>query len=177
MKELKGGHMEYEIIRSKRRTMSLQVKRDGKVVVRAPFKLDEQVINDFVSKHLEWVKRKQELVKNAHIPEDFDKNEIKSLKLQAKNIIEPILEKYSKAMGVSYERISINSAKTRFGSCSSKKTLNFSYRLALYPYEAIEYVCVHELAHLKEMNHSKKFWQIVERYLPDYKERKNLLKK
>ena len=80
-------------------------------------------------------------------------------------------------MGVSYDKFSINSAKSRFGSCSSKKTLNFSYRLMLYPYEAIEYVCVHELAHLIEMNHSKKFWAIVEAYLPDYKARKKLLKR
>lgn len=169
--------MEFEIIRSKRRTMCLQVKRDGSVLVRAPLHTSEKVINDFVFSHAEWIKKKQELVKNAHIPEDFDKNEVKILKEQAKNIIEPILEKYSILMGVSYEKVSINSAKTRFGSCSSKKTLNFSYRLALYPYEAIEYVCVHELAHLTEMNHSKKFWKIVEKYLPDYKERKKLLKR
>ena len=169
--------MEFEIIRSKRRTMCLQVKRDGSVLVRAPLHTSEKVINDFVFSHTEWIKKKQELVKNAHIPEDFDKNEVKILKEQAKNIIEPILEKYSILMGVSYEKVSINSAKTRFGSCSSKKTLNFSYRLALYPYEAIEYVCVHELAHLTEMNHSKKFWKIVEKYLPDYKERKKLLKR
>jgi predicted metal-dependent hydrolase len=157
--------------------MSLQVKRDGRIIVRAPLILDKKVIEDFVSKHTEWIKKKQEIVKSAHVVEDFDKNEVIFLKSQAKNIIEPILEKYSTLMGVSYERFSINSAKTRFGSCSSKKTLNFSFRLALYPHEAIEYVCVHELAHLKEMNHSKKFWQIVEKYLPDYKERKKLLKK
>ena len=169
--------MEYEIIRSKRRTMSLQVKRDGRIIVRAPLILDKKVIDTFVLKHTEWIKKKQEMLKNVHITEDFSKNDIKILKSQTKNIIEPILEKYSTLMGVSYERFSINSAKTRFGSCSSKKTLNFSFRLALYPHEAIEYVCVHELAHLKEMNHSKKFWQIVEKYLPDYKERKKLLKK
>ena len=169
--------MEYEIIRSKRRTMSLQVKRDGRVIVRAPLKLDVDVIKSFVSKHLDWIKKKQELVKNVHVAENFDKNQIKTLKEQTKKIVEPMLEKYSSLMGVSYEKVSINSAKTRFGSCSSKKSLNFSFRLALYPYEAVEYVCVHELAHLKEMNHSKKFWQIVERYLPDYKERKKLLKK
>lgn len=168
--------MEYDIIRSKRRTVCLQVKRDGSVVVRAPLKTSEKVINDFVLKHTEWIKRKQEAVKNAHIPENFDKNEVKMLKTKAKKIIEPILEYYSAKMGVSYGRVSINSAKTRFGSCSSKKTLNFSYRLVLYPYEAIEYVCVHELAHLTEMNHSKKFWAIVECYLPDYRERKKLLK-
>ena len=169
--------MEFEIIRSKRRTLCLQVKRDGLVLVRAPLHTSEKVIKDFVFSHTEWIKKKQELVKNAHIPEDFDKNQVKILKERAKNIIEPILEKYSILMGVSYEKVSINSAKTRFGSCSSRKTLNFSYRLALYPYEAIEYVCVHELAHLTEMNHSKKFWAIVEKYLPDYKERRKLLKR
>ncbi len=169
--------MEYEIIRSKRRTMCLQVKRDGKVLVRAPFKTSEKVIKDFVFSHLDWIKKKQELVKNSHIPDDFSKNEVKELKNRAKEIIEPILQYYSKKMDVSYEKVSINSAKTRFGSCSSKKTLNFSYRLVLYPYEAIEYVCVHELAHLKEMNHSKKFWKIVEDELPDYKARKQLLKR
>ncbi len=169
--------MEYEIIRSKRRTMCLQIKLDGKVLVRAPLQTSEKVINDFVSNHVDWIKKKQELVKNAHIPEDFGENEVKALKKRAKEIIEPILEHYSRKMDVSYERVSINSAKTRFGSCSSKKTLNFSYRLALYPYEAIEYVCVHELAHLKEMNHSKSFWKIVENELPDYKARKQLLKR
>ena len=87
------------------------------------------------------------------------------------------MEHYSEEMGVSYAKVSINSANTRLGSCSSKKTLNFSYRLMLYPHEAIEYVCVHELAHLIEMNHSRKFWSIVEAYMPDYKARKKLLKR
>ena len=169
--------MEYEIIRSKRRTVSLQVRRDGSVLVRAPLRTSEKAIDEFVLKHENWIKSKQEIAKNRHIPEDFSKNEIKELKNKLKEIITPILEKYSNIMGVEPIKVSINSAKTRFGSCSSKKTLNFSYRLALYPYEAIEYVCVHELAHLKEMNHSKKFWQIVASILPDYKKRKELLKK
>ena len=69
--------MEYEIIRSKRRTMSLQVKRDGRIIVRAPLILDKKVIDDFVSKHTEWVKNKQEIVKSAHVVEDFDKNDVK----------------------------------------------------------------------------------------------------
>lgn len=169
--------MEYEIIRSKRRTVSLQVRCDGSVLVRAPLRTSEKAIDEFVIKHENWIKSKQKIAKNRHIPEDFSENEVKELKSKLKEIITPILEKYSKIMGVEPIKISINSAKTRFGSCSSKKTLNFSYRLALYPYEAIEYVCVHELAHLKEMNHSKKFWQIVASILPDYKKRKELLKK
>ena len=169
--------MEYEIIRSKRRTVSLQVRRDGSVLVRAPLRASEKAIDEFVLKHENWIKNKHEIAKNRHIPEDFSENEVKELKNKLKEIITPILEKYSNIMGVEPIKVSINSAKTRFGSCSSKKTLNFSYRLALYPYEAIEYVCVHELAHLKEMNHSKKFWQIVASILPDYKKRKELLKK
>lgn len=169
--------MDYTIIRSKRRTMCIQIKRDGTTVVRAPLWASEKAINEFVLKHTDWIEKKQELVKNAHIPEDFDQNEVKALKERLLEIIEPLIKYYSTKMDVYPSRISINSAKTRFGSCSSKKSLNFSYRLALYPYEAIEYVCVHELAHLKEMNHSKRFWAIVEEQLPDYKSRKALLRR
>ena len=78
-------------------------------------------------------------------------------------------------MGAKYQRLTITGAKTRFGSCSSKGNISFSFRLMLYPEPAREYVVVHELAHLFEMNHSKQFYQIVEKYIPDYKERKKLL--
>ena len=85
-------------------------------------------------------------------------------------------EYYSALMGVDFGRISIMSAKTRFGSCSSKGNIAFSYRLMLYPEAAVDYVVVHELAHRKEMNHSKAFYKIVEDILPDYKERRKLLR-
>ncbi len=168
--------MEYEIIRSKRRTLCLQIKRNGSVIVRAPFKTSERVIDDFVNKHTDWINKKLISVKSKKEYEATDKETVEKLKRQAKEIILPRVSYFSKIMGIFPERVSINSAKTRFGSCSSKKSLNFSYRLVFYPPEAIDYVCVHELAHLTEMNHSKKFWAIVEKYLPDYKERKKLLK-
>jgi predicted metal-dependent hydrolase len=79
-------------------------------------------------------------------------------------------------MGIKYGRITITSARTRFGSCSSEGNISYSYRLMLYPEEAIDYVVVHELAHRREMNHSPRFYAIVERILPDYKERRKLLK-
>ena len=79
-------------------------------------------------------------------------------------------------MGIKYGRITIASAKTRFGSCSSKGNISYSYRLMMYPEEAIDYVVVHELAHRIEMNHSPRFYAIVERILPDYKKRRKLLK-
>ncbi len=168
--------MEYEIIRSKRRTLCLQIKRDGSVVVRAPFRTSERVIDDFVNKHTDWINKRLISVKSKKEYEATDKETVEKLKRQAKEIILPRVSYFSEIMGVFPERVSINSARTRFGSCSSKKSLNFSYRLVFYPPEAIDYVCVHELAHLTEMNHSKKFWAIVEKYLPDYKERKKLLK-
>ena len=72
--------------------------------------------------------------------------------------------------------IKITGARTRWGSCSSKKTVNFSWRLILAPDEIVDYVVIHELAHLSELNHSAKFWNIVEAALPDYRDRKKLLR-
>ncbi len=79
---------------------------------------------------------------------------------------------YSKQMGLIPSAVKINSAKTRWGSCSSKKSINFSWRLILAEDEVIDYVVVHELAHLKEMNHSQRFWSLVESVFPDYERRK-----
>ena len=79
-------------------------------------------------------------------------------------------------MKVSYGRITIRDQKTRWGSCSSRGNLNFNWRLLLMPERVMDYVIVHELAHRREMNHSAAFWQIVETYLPDYRERRQWLK-
>ena len=78
-------------------------------------------------------------------------------------------------MGLKYGRIKITSAKRRLGSCNTNAVICFSYRLMLYPEAAREYVVVHELAHLKYMNHSRDFYELVKQYMPDYKERKRLL--
>ena len=98
------------------------------------------------------------------------------LKREAREYLETKTEYFSKIMGLKYSRITITSAERRFGSCSSKGKICYSYRLMLYPEAAREYVVVHELAHLVEMNHSKRFYKIVEKYLPDYKERRRMLR-
>jgi predicted metal-dependent hydrolase len=95
---------------------------------------------------------------------------------KAREVIADTVSHYAEKLDLSYQKISIRDQKTRWGSCSSAGNLNFSYRLVMAPLKVIDYVIVHELCHLKEMNHSKKFWALVEKALPDYKEKKKWLK-
>ena len=169
--------MEYKVIYSNRRTISLSIK-DEKLIVRAPYGTLKGRIDSVVLEHSAWImkhinKQKQRNETLGELTED----RIKALRRAAKKILPIKVEYYSRIMGLKYGRITITSAKTRFGSCSSKGNLSFSYLLMLYPDSAIDYVVVHELAHLREMNHSPRFYKIIEEVLPDYKERKKLLKK
>lgn len=169
--------MDYEIKYSARKTIALSIK-EGKLIVKAPFGTPKKVIKDVINSHASWIEKhlKKQMEKNAKFS-SLTEADIVRLKKKAKQFIPPKVEYYSKIMSLKYGRITITSAKTRFGSCSSKGNLSFSYRLMLYPEEAIDYVVVHELAHLKEMNHSPRFYKIVESVMPDYKKRKALLKK
>ena len=97
-------------------------------------------------------------------------------KERAKEYIPPLVERLAKEYGESYRKIAITSAHTRWGSCSSRKNLNFSYRLMMVPPEAIEYVVIHELSHLRHMNHSKAFWDLVRARMPEYKEIERILR-
>lgn len=169
--------MDYKVVYSGRKTISLCVK-DGVLTVKAPYGTKQKRIDDLISSHEAWI--------NKHIKKQREKNEkygnltdemIAELRKTAKQILPLKVAYYAKIMGLKYGRISITGAKTRFGSCSSKGNIAFSYRLMLYPDEAIDYVVVHELAHLKEMNHSPAFYKIIAKVLPDYKERIKLLKK
>jgi len=97
-------------------------------------------------------------------------------RILAKSDLTERVSYFSKLMSVSPTAVKITSAKTRWGSCSAKKSLNFSWRLVMAGDDVIDYVVVHELAHISEMNHSQRFWAIVEDVLPDYKERQKRLK-
>lgn len=101
---------------------------------------------------------------------------VKWLKENAKRILTTVTERKAKEMGVSYRSITITSAKTRWGSCSGENALRYTFRLLYCPKEIIDYVVVHELAHTLQHNHSKQFWQVVERYIPDWKLRRKWLK-
>ncbi len=103
-------------------------------------------------------------------------DEIEQLRREAKKVIPGRVAFYAKQMGVSYNRISIRHQKTRWGSCSELRNLNFNCLLMLAPAEVLDYVVVHELCHLKEMNHSASFWKEVERVLPNYRKPQKWLK-
>ena len=169
--------MNYEVKYSARRTVALAVK-DGRLIVKAPYGTPREKIEDVILSHISWVEKHviKQQERAARIGE-LTEERIKELKKQAKRIIPQKVEYYSKIMGLKYGRITITSAKTRFGSCTSAGNLSFSYRLMLYPDEAVDYVVVHELAHLVELNHSPRFYAIVASVMPDYKERQKILKK
>lgn len=168
--------MNYQVKYSKRKTISISIDK-GEVVVRSPLGVDRKTIEDVIEKHKRWIEKHLEIQKRkSDLFDSLSEDDIKILKKSAKQYFKDKTEYFSKIMGLEYGRITITSAQKRFGSCSSQGNISYSYRLMLYPEEAREYVVVHELAHLKQMNHSSKFYKIVESVLPDYKRRKKLLK-
>lgn len=95
---------------------------------------------------------------------------------QAEKVIKNKVRECAKIIGVEYNNIRIKDTKTRWGSCSSKKNLNFNFRLMMAPERVMDYVIIHELCHLLHMNHSKEFWAAVKSYMPDFEEQKSWLK-
>lgn len=168
--------MEYKVVYSQRKTMSISVA-DGEVTVKAPLKTDIETIHKAVEKHSRWINKNIELQKKKmSMFKNLTPTDIRDIKRQAKVYLTKKVEHFAKIMNLKYGRITITSAQKRFGSCSSKGNLSFSYRLMLYPEPAREYVVVHELAHLVQMNHSPEFYRIVASVLPDYKYRRRLLR-
>ena len=168
---------DYTLIRAKRRTMSLQLDREGKAVVCAPYGVKKEYIDRFVAAHESWLERaraKQRARRLAQ-PEPTDE-ERKALIARAKEYLPMRVDYWSGIMGLVPSGVKITSARTRFGSCSGKNSICFSWQLMLYPSEAIDYVIVHELAHIRHHDHSPAFYALIEQYLPDWKTRMKLLK-
>ncbi len=169
--------MEYKIIRSSRKTLALEVTLKGEIIVRAPRLTLDKAIADFVNSHEAWLKRtleKQE--KRRELNPEPTAEEIKELRLKAKTVLPERVAFWSEKTGLYCTRITVTSAKTRYGSCSGKNAISFSYLLMRHSPEVIDYVVLHELAHTRHHNHGKQFWSLVKRYMPDYEVRRDLLK-
>ena len=210
-----------EIIRSRRKTIALQVFHDARLIVRVPFSTSENLIKKVIHEKRLWILKKQEQAKEKYkkvYSKEFVNGEgflflgnsyklyivdncefslifnnenfflskkflnkakdvfIKWYKEQSyKKFLERV-EFYSKVSGITYNKLKITNARKRWGSCSSKGNLNFTWRLIMAPLQVIDYVIVHELVHIKEKNHSKNFWNNVRIILPYYKTQKKWLK-
>lgn len=165
----------YQIIKSNRKTITIQIKPAGQVVVRCPMRMRIEEAKRFVESKSDWIEK--HLAKRpVQQVEKYTPKEIEQLREQARNLVTARVRYFAPIIGVTYGQIAIRTQHTRWGSCSSKGNLNFNCLLALAPPEVLDYVVVHELCHRKELNHSDRFWKEVERILPDYKARKKWLK-
>jgi len=168
----------YTLIRSKRRSISLEIASDLNIIVRAPNRMKDSEIELFVNKHYGWIEKHLFKMKNkVETKSEFNPEQIKELKQAAKEVLPIKTAYFAKLMGVTPTSTKITSAKKRFGSCSSKNGICYSWQLMSYSDAAIDYVVVHELAHIKHKNHGKAFYAFIKEYLPDYKQRIKVLKK
>ncbi len=163
--------MNCKIIRSNRKTLSLQVNSEG-IIVRAPFAVSDADINAFILKHKEWIDKNLEKQscrqKELAALEPITMQDIKELADKAKKVIPERVKYYAPKVGVTYGSITIRNQHTRWGSCTGKGNLNFNCLLMLAPPQVLDSVVVHELCHRKEMNHSDRFYAEVLRVYPEY---------
>ena len=166
----------YTLIRSSRRTLSLEITRELTVLVRAPLRCPKGEIDRFVERHEDWIAahlEKQRRRLEAH-PEPTPEGR-QALIDRARRELPERVAHYAAIMGVQPSGITITGARRRFGSCSGKNRLCFTWRLMAYPDAAIDSVVVHELAHIVHKNHGPDFYKLVKSVLPDYDQRKKLL--
>ena len=168
-----------EIIRSDRKTISLQIK-DGTVLVRAPKRATQKEIEALLDQHKRWIEKhlraQQTRTEALQALPPLTPEEIRALGAKACEIVPPRVAHFAKLVGVSYGRITIRNQRSKWGSCSAKGNLNFNCLLMLAPAQVLDSVIVHELCHRKEMNHSPRFWAEVERIDPDCKAHRQWLK-
>lgn len=167
----------YELIRSRRKTLALEVTGDGRLLVRAPLRCARGRIDAFVGAHAAWIEKHLAIQreKAARRPPAPTGAEIEALKARARAELPEKIARWSQIMGVVPTGFKVTSARKRYGSCSGKNSLCFSCFLMNCPEAAVELVVVHELCHIREKNHGPRFYALLERVLPDWRERKRLL--
>ena len=163
------GNLEYEIKYSKIKNIYIQIK-DGKVIVKAPRRVSKKEIEKILEQKSEWIQKEVE--------KETKKQEKKPLytKEEFKEIVEKNANELVKQTGLVPNKIIIKKIKYAWGSCSNKKNITINLELIKYSEQAIRYVILHEFCHIKYMNHSKDFWNLVKKYMPDYKQVKKEFK-
>ncbi len=157
----------------------MTIKSGGEIRVTLPRSARPGSLDAFLSEHKNWIKKKWSVLSKR--PKQLTVSESRALyekhKEEARKLVHERILFFNNTYNFSFGAVAIRNQKTRWGSCSRKGNLNFNYKIALLPPYLADYVVVHELCHLKEFNHGEYFWKLVEQTLPDYKERRRLLKK
>ena len=168
------------VVRSRRRTVGIQIAKPGEVIVRAPVKYPEQEIRKLLEEKRSWIEpHLQKVVQRTREAETLPRitaEEIRRLADDALKYIPPRTRYWAEKTGVQYGRITIRCQRTRWGSCTSQGNLNFNCLLMMCPLEVIDYIIVHELCHRKEMNHSARFWAEVKKVMPEYRQQEKWLR-
>lgn len=166
----------YNLIRSARKSISIEVTRTGEVIVRAPQRLSRAKIDEFVTSKEDLILARLAAVKSLPEVKILTEEEKNELRREAERVLPEKCSFYAEKMGISFRKLSYRFQKTRWGSCSGNDNISFNCLLMLLPSPLIDYVVVHELSHIVQHNHSRQFWAVVENVMPDYKERRRLLK-
>ena len=164
---------EIEVRYSRRKSLCAEITSDAHVIVRAPIGTPLHQIHDFLNQYARQIQTdilrvRKKIESSSKLP-PISSDEIEKLCQKACEVIPPRVRYYAEKIGVTYGNITIRNQKTRWGSCSSIGNLNFNCLLMLVPEGVMDSVIIHELCHLKEPNHSPKFWALVESYYPQYK--------
>ena len=175
-----GKKISYKLKRSKRaKRMRLAVYCDGSVVITSPFGIHQSLIEKFLTDKKQWVWDKIKFFKNidSKAIRTFSHKDYLENKDKALALVHERVRFYNKVYDFSFNKIFIKNQKTRWGSCSYKKNININYKIIFLPEEQQDYIIIHEICHLKEFNHSKKFWSLVKKALPNYEQIKKELRK
>lgn len=164
--EYKGKVIPYKLVRTKIKNLYIYIK-DGKVTVKIPYILSKKKQEEFINKKANWISKKLEEEKRKENKKEEKIEEKDIIKLQ--ELVKKYVEKYSKILKVCPNKVRIKNIKYAWGSCSVNKNITINSKLAIKNEKIVEYVVLHEMCHLLEMNHSKKFWRLVEENIKDYK--------
>lgn len=180
MSKHSNQHFTYIIKKHPRsRRITISVNCDARVLVTVPKRVSMNAVEKFIHEQTGWVLGQIEKMKGKKkidIPTGITQASLHATKNRAKKILKDRLEYYNQFYQFEYNKIVIRDQKSRWGSCSTNKIINFNYKLLFLPEHLRDYVVVHELCHLQEMNHSKKFWDLVGRTIPDHRRRRRELR-
>lgn len=168
--------MNYQIKKSKRaKRIRISLSNEG-IVVTIPYYFSEKKIKKFLEEKEDWIESKIKSFNSGKKRLKVSQKDYLEKKEEVKELILKRISFLDSKNDFSFEKVFIKNQSSRWGSCSVKKNLNFNYRMIYLPENIFDYVIVHELCHLKEMNHSKNFWKLVSQYCPNYYELKKELK-